>query len=82
MSTLAWSLAAQVLLLSVISMAVGNILTFGMASALPGTMPFVLTPMNAAVVSVLFIIISLLASLFSMGKVARVDALTAIGGNE
>lgn len=53
-----------------------------MASALPTTMPFVLTPMNAAVVSVLFIIISLLASLFSMGKVARVDALTAIGGNE
>ncbi|SHK48085.1 putative ABC transport system permease protein [Anaerocolumna jejuensis DSM 15929] len=82
MTTLAWSLAAQVLLLSVISMAAGNVLTFGMASALPATMPFVLTPMNAAVVSVLFIIISLLASLFSMGKVARVDALTAIGGNE
>lgn len=82
MSTLAWSLASQVLLLSGISMIIGNILTFGMASALPATMPFVLSPVNAAVVSVLFILISLLTSLFSVGKVARVDALTAIGGNE
>jgi putative ABC transport system permease protein len=82
MSTLVWSLTAQVLLLAGISMIVGNILTFAMASVLPPTMPFVLAPVNAALVSVLFILISLLTSLFSMAKVARVDALTAIGGNE
>lgn len=82
MGTLAWSLTAQVLLLSGISMAAGNILTFGMARALPATMPFVLAPANAAAVSLLFVIISLLTSLFSIGRVARVDALTAIGGKE
>lgn len=82
MSTLAWSLAAQVLLLAGISMILGNVLTFAMASVLPPTMPFVLAPVNAALVSVLFVVISLLTSLFSVAKVARVDALTAIGGND
>lgn len=82
MSTLSWSLICQVFILSAISMVIGNILTFGLASMLPPSMPFVLTYGYAASISLLFLIISLLSSLFSMGKIRKVDAISAIGGNE
>lgn len=82
MSTLAWALLCQIFILSGISVIIGNILTFGMASVLPSSMPFILNNRDAVLVSLLFVIISLISSFFSMTKVARVDALSAIGGNE
>lgn len=81
MSFITSSLLAQVLILSGISMIIGNILTFAMASVLPSSMPFILTYTDAAFVSILFVIISIISSLFSIGKVGKVDAISAIGGN-
>ncbi|MDV4152616.1 ABC transporter permease [Clostridium sp. AL.422] len=81
MSTLASSLTSQVFMLSVISMVIGNALTFSLASMLPASMPFVLSSRDAALVSILFIVIALLSSLFSIKKIRKVDALSAIGGN-
>lgn len=81
MSTLAVSLTSQVFILSVISMIIGNILTFSLASVLPASMPFVLGYKDGALVSLLFIAIALLSSLFSIRKVRKIDAISAIGGN-
>ncbi len=81
MSTLASSLTSQVFMLSVISMVIGNILTFSLASMLPASMPFVLSSRDATLVSMLFIVIALLSSLFSIKKIRKVDAISAIGGN-
>lgn len=81
MSTLASSLTSQVFMLSVISMVIGNILTFALASMLPASMPFVLSSRDAALVSILFIVIALISSLFSIKKIRKVDAISAIGGN-
>lgn len=81
MSTLASSLTSQVFMLSVISMVIGNILTFALASMLPASMPFVLSSRDATLVSILFIAIALISSLFSIKKIRKVDAISAIGGN-
>lgn len=80
MSTLALSLALQVLILSFISAVIGNVLTFVSASFLPNSMPFNITSMDAILVSLLFILISVGSSLFSINKVKKVDAVSAIGG--
>lgn len=82
MSTLSTSVILQVLILSSISLIIGNLLTFGMASVLPVSMPFVLAFRDAGIVSLLFLVISLLSSLFSIRKIGRVDAISVIGGNE
>ena len=81
MATLATSLTSLVFMLSVISMLIGNILTFSLASVLPASMPFVLSYKDGALVSLLFIAIALLSSLFSIRKIRKVDAICAIGGN-
>ena len=80
MSTLALSLATQVLILAIISAIIGNILTFVSASFLPSSMPFNINSTDAILVSVLFILISVGSSLFSINKVKKVDAVSAIGG--
>jgi putative ABC transport system permease protein len=81
MSFLTKSLLAQVVILSGISMLIGNLLTFTMASFLPASMPFTLTYTDAAFVSALFIVISIFSSVFSIARVGKVDAISAIGGN-
>lgn len=80
MSTLSLSLAYQVLILSLIGIVIGNILTFATASVLPSSMPFVLSIKDAIMVSILFLVISVASSLFSIKKVKKVDAVSAIGG--
>lgn len=80
-SFLWWPLVDEAFILSGVSMIIGNVLTFGMASILPRSMPFILTYADAAFVSLLFVIISIMSSLFSIVKVSRIDAMSAIGGN-
>lgn len=82
MTTLSAMIIIQVLILAGGSMIVGNILTFAMASALPSSMPFSLLPGPAAIISIVFVIISILVSLISLRKVAKVDPLITIGGQE
>lgn len=78
-SYLAWSVIGQVMILSVTSLAVSLLLTYGMNMGLPDTMPFKLESSTILLTNVLFIGMSLLGSLISVAKVAKVDALEAIG---
>lgn len=78
-SYLAWSVVGQVMILSVTSICLSLLLTFGMNKVLPETMPFQLEPSTMLLTSCLFVGMSLLGSLISVAKVAKVDALEAIG---
>lgn len=80
-SYLAKSLLSQIGLLSIVSLLVGNALTFGFAAILPDSMPFQLTPLTAGLSSLLFLAVTLIGSVLSLYKVAKVDAIEAIGGN-
>lgn len=79
MSYLAWSVVGQVMILAITSLCISLLLTFGMNKVLPETMPFQLEPSTILLTSCLFIGMSLLGSLISVAKVAKVDALEAIG---
>ncbi|GGF68946.1 ABC transporter permease [Paenibacillus albidus] len=79
MSYLAWSVVGQVLLLSVVSLSISLLLTFAMNAALPDSMPFQLEPSTLILTGCLFIGTSLVGSLISVGRVAKIDALEAIG---
>jgi len=76
---LAGSVTLQVLLLSVFSLAVSIFLVKVLEMALPGTMPFQLGADMLALTCTAFIAMSLAGSLFSVWKVARIEALDAIG---
>ncbi|GAA3409011.1 ABC transporter permease [Paenibacillus hodogayensis] len=79
MSYLGWSVIGQVTILSVVSLAASLLLVLGMSMALPESMPFRLEPLTIAGTSVLFVAMSLVGSLISVARVARIDALEAIG---
>ncbi|OZB98765.1 ABC transporter permease [Paenibacillus sp. XY044] len=76
---LAGSVTLQVLLLSAFSLAVSLFLVKVLEMALPGSMPFQLGADMLALTCGAFIAMSLAGSLFSVWKVARIDALDAIG---
>ncbi|MGB4658893.1 MAG: ABC transporter permease [Mobilitalea sp.] len=82
MMELAAMITGQVLLLAVFGVITGNILAFGMAAMLPGSMPFHLEIPIVIVISIVFIAITLVTSLLSIRKVAKVDPIAIIGGNE
>lgn len=73
-------ICAQVFIVAGAGVLLANLLAFGMAAVLPGTMPFALKGINAFAVSIVFVLISLAASLLSLIKVAKVDAVSVIGG--
>jgi len=75
-------ITGQVLILASFGVIVGNILAFGMASMLPNSMPFHLEIPIVIVISFTFIMITLATSLLSIRKVAKVDPIAIIGGNE
>ncbi len=70
----------QVLLTAAIGAAIADGLVALMARALPATMPFYLLPREMAAVSVIFVGISLIGSLASVVRVAKVDPMAVIGG--
>jgi len=76
---LARSVTLQVLLLSVGSLAVSSLLVQGFEAVLPDAMPFRLGLSALAWTCIAFIVMSLAGSLLSVWKVARIDALDAIG---
>ena len=82
MNMLSGIIIFQVLLLAGGSIIIGNILTFTMASMLPNSMPFSLKISSAIIISLVFIAISLFCSLLSLLRVAKVDPIITIGGNE
>ncbi|WP_338130746.1 ABC transporter permease [Cohnella ginsengisoli] len=76
---LARSVALQVLLLSTASLIVSALLVRAMEAILPDGMPFQLNLSTLALTCGAFILMSLAGSLLSVWKVARIDALDAIG---
>ncbi|MEK0317763.1 ABC transporter permease [Cohnella sp. 56] len=77
---LARSVKLQVLLLSVSSYAVSTGLVALMQLVLPDSMPFRLTAQTYGLTGLLFVAMAMAGSLLSVLKVARSDALQAIGG--
>ncbi|MFK0522124.1 ABC transporter permease [Paenibacillus illinoisensis] len=76
---LAGSVSLQVLLLSVGSLVISVLLVRLFESILPASMPFQLGLSTLALTCILFVIMSMAGSLFSVWKVAKIDALDAIG---
>ena len=79
---LAGVVVCEVGVLSIFAAAVSLGLTFGMAAALPQTMPFYLMMSNAVVVLIAFVVISVLSSILSIVNISRIDPIIAIGGGE
>ncbi|UVI33336.1 ABC transporter permease [Paenibacillus spongiae] len=76
---LARSVTLQVLVLSVGSLAISVLLVKLFEAILPSSMPFQLSFSTLAMTCLSFILMSLAGSLFSVWKVAKIDALDAIG---
>lgn len=76
---LAGSVSLQVMLLSVGSLVISVLLVRLFESVLPASMPFELGLSTLALTCVLFILMSMAGSLFSVWKVTKIDALDAIG---
>lgn len=72
----------QITLLALIGALIGNLLALGMAMFLPNSMPFYVNLQDTFIVSITFIAISILCGLLSTIKIAKVDPLISIGGNE
>lgn len=82
MSEITAYIMSQVFILSLIGVIIGNLLSVGMAAMLPSSMPFFLKTPMVIIISIVFIVISLFTSLVSVRKVAKVDPMVIIGGNE
>ena len=70
---------AQVFVLSLISIAIGILLTFGTAAVLPKGMPFKLETNWVIAYSLVLLAIALLSSLVSVRTIVKIDPLKALG---
>lgn len=78
-SYLAKNLVGQVLLLAIIATAISIGLTFGVSAILPESMPFELGVNVLSLYSGLLILVSIIGALLSLNRIAKVDAIEAIG---
>ncbi|TCP22327.1 putative ABC transport system permease protein [Scopulibacillus darangshiensis] len=76
---LAKNIVSQVLLLTIASLIISIALTYGVAFILPSSMPFDLSPQLVLGCSGLFLVVSVIGSLLSLYRVAKIDAIEAIG---
>lgn len=81
-SEIAATIVQQISILAFIGTACGVLLAYGLSLVLPSAMPFYFNLKDAVIIAVAFIIISVLGSLLSVLKVAKVDPLITIGGAE
>ncbi|KAI7246828.1 hypothetical protein KC345_g12024, partial [Hortaea werneckii] len=81
MSYLAWSVVGQVMMLSVASLALSLLLTFGMNMGLPDAMPFQLDGQTMILTSLLFIGMSLLGEDWSMSAKLIMKQVTKTYGD-
>ncbi len=78
-SFLAKNLIGQVFILSVFSIFIGVLLTYGVAAIIPPEVPFSLDTSLVVIYSFVLLAVSLLGSLLSLRRIAKIDALEAIG---
>jgi putative ABC transport system permease protein len=76
---LAWDLIAQVAILTIVGVIVGAALANGIASFIPVDVPFALSNRLIALYGIVLVIVSLVSSVLSLVRMARIDALIAIG---
>lgn len=72
----------QVLMIAGISVIIGDLITIAMGLVLPNKMPFTLPINQILLISLAFLLISIVSSLFTLKKVSKVDPIIAIGGGE
>ena len=73
------TIVAQVFILSLISILIGILLTYGTAMILPDGMPFELDIKLVLIYGLILLLISILASYVSVRKITKIDPLQAIG---
>lgn len=75
------TIVSQMFLIAALGAAIVCGLATAMSTALPASMPFYLVPTQVAVVLTAFVTISILSSLASVVRVARIDPAKVIGGD-
>ena len=73
------AVVSQVFVLSLSSIIVGIILTYGTAAIMPKGMPFMLDTKLVFTYSIVLLVISLLSSLVSVRTISKIDPLKALG---
>lgn len=76
---LAKSIVGQVFILAVVCIAISVALTYAVTFIMPEGMPFVLSTSVVIQYSILLLVVSILGSLLSLYRVAKIDAMEAIG---
>ncbi|TFJ92382.1 ABC transporter permease [Lentibacillus salicampi] len=74
------NLLFQVVIISIVCIAIAIGMTYGIKMLLPDDMPFVMTAGNTVQTSVLLLAVSLIGSLISLFQVVKVDPVEAIEG--
>lgn len=73
------TIVAQVFTLSLVSILIGILFTYGTALILPKDMPFTLDIKLVLIYGLILLVISVLSSLLSVRKITKIDPLQAIG---
>ncbi|MGF6357048.1 putative ABC transport system permease protein [Paenibacillus sp. 4624] len=73
------TIVSQVFVLSVTSILVGILLTYGTAAIMPKGMPFKLETSLVVTYSIILLVIAMLSSLVSVRKITKIDPLKALG---
>lgn len=72
----------QVFILALVGVVLGDLLTIGLASALPVKMPFYLNITDMAILSAVFVAVTLVVSLLSVVRIAKIDPIDIINGGD
>lgn len=75
-------ISGQVGIIALAGASIANVLAFVTAHFIPQAMPFYLPYSDAFIVSLVFVLVSLVSSLISIIKIAGIDPVQAIGGAE
>ncbi|WP_054957820.1 ABC transporter permease [Paenibacillus dakarensis] len=73
------AIMSQVFVLSLTSIVIGILLTYGTAAIMPKGMPFKLETNLVIVYSIILLVIALLSSLVSVRRITKIDPLKALG---
>ncbi len=77
--TIAVAFVMQIMLTTVLGVAIGTAGTFGLSLGLPPTVPIIFTPQSALVAIASLLVIGPMAGLISLVVLLRVEPLTALG---
>lgn len=73
------AIMSQVLVLSLVSIVIGILLTYGTAAIMPKGMPFKLETNLVVGYSIILLVIAMLSSLVSVRRIAKIDPMKALG---